>query len=85
MNELQLLQQELTRLSPDEQESWAGWFRHELHALRQHDAWYHALSPAERDALRSAVEEGLGSGDGGLLDTATIKRDARARWEARQS
>lgn len=84
MSELQLLQEELSQLPPDQRESWAGWFRHELQELRRHDEWYENLNPAQIDKLRAMVQEGIDSGDAGPLDMEAIKREARAEWEARK-
>ena len=83
MSELQLLQEELSRLPPEERESWAGWFRNELAELREHDAWSASLIPAQLDKLRRMVQEGLDSGDAGPLDMDAIKREARAQRENR--
>lgn len=84
MSEVELLQEELGQLPPEQRESWAGWFRQELAEQREHDAWYDALTPAQLDKLRDLVQEGIDSGDAGPLDIDEIIREARAKWEARR-
>jgi len=84
MSELQLLQEELSKLPPEQQESWAGWFRHELTELREHDAWFEGLSAEQFDHLRGMIQEGIDSGDDGVLDMDEIIREARVQWDARK-
>ena len=84
MSEVKMLQEELAQLPPEQQERWAGWFRQELAALRQHDDWYDSLTPAQLVELRAMVQEGIDSGDAGPLDIDDVKREARAEWETRE-
>ncbi len=84
MTQLALLQEELGKLPPDQQESWAGWFRYELAMQQADDRWFERLTPAEIDQLRKLVDEGIESGDAGPLDMDAIKREARTTWNARK-
>ncbi|MEM1094001.1 MAG: hypothetical protein AAGJ10_05320 [Bacteroidota bacterium] len=85
MSEVQLLQKELGQLPTEQRESMAEWFRHELRTMRAHDQWFEQLSDRQVMGLRTLVDEGVASGDAGVLDMAEIIREAQAEWDCRAS
>jgi hypothetical protein len=82
MSEVQLLSAELSSLPHDERESWANWFRRELAELRAHDAWFDDQSEGDVASLKALIQEGIDSGDAGMLDADEIIREACRQRDA---